>query len=77
MIRIYAIYGRKRWVVWLLLTNIGTAVAVSCVSVVTLDLCQSNNLSGSQWGVLSNAPIAVSNLVSSAQGCNEPLGSEQ
>jgi len=59
IIRIYAIYGQKRWVIWLLLAIVAVDIAVS------------------YWGILSNAPIAVSQLVQSAQGCSEPLGSEQ
>ena len=35
--RIYAIYGRKRWVVWLLLAIVGVDLSVGCVSMVTKD----------------------------------------
>ena len=77
IIRIYAIYGRKRWVVWLLLGIVGTGLPVICVRMVILNWCRPNDWDNSKWSILSNAPIAVSQVVQSAQGCSEPLGSEQ
>jgi hypothetical protein len=40
-------------------------------------LCLFNNQHHSQWGILSNTPIAVPPFALSAKGCSEPLGSEQ
>ncbi|KIM74120.1 hypothetical protein PILCRDRAFT_14678 [Piloderma croceum F 1598] len=59
IMRVYAMYDRKKWVIWLFVIIASADIGVGC------------------WGIISNEPTAVSPFARAAQGCSEPLGSEQ
>ena len=77
--RVYAMYDRKQWVIWLFVVIASTDVGVGCVSVFTypLPIHPPYNSVNYQWGIISNAPINVSPFARAAQGCSEPLGNKQ